>query len=70
MLQVFGKKASGKSTFALQLSKKASELGVVTIWIDVEGTSDVRRLEQLGVDTDKVFAIQPKFNKRKICMTL
>ncbi|XWX31909.1 UvsX-like recombinase [Staphylococcus phage PG-2021_27] len=63
--EVFGKKASGKSTFALQLSKKASELGVVTIWIDVEGTSDVRRLEQLGVDTDKVFAIQPKFNKKK-----
>lgn len=61
--EVFGSKASGKSTFALALSKVASDLDVITVWIDVEGTSDINRLEQLGINTDKVFAIQPEFNK-------
>lgn len=61
--EVFGKKASGKSTFALALSKVASDLDVITVWIDVEGTSDINRLEQLGINTEKVFAIQPEFNK-------
>lgn len=61
--EVFGKKASGKSTFALALSKVASDLDVITVWIDVEGTSDINRLEQVGINTEKVFAIQPEFNK-------
>lgn len=63
--EVFGLKASGKSTFALSLSKVASDLGVITIWIDVEGTSDMNRLEQLGIDSSKVFAIQPEFDEEK-----
>lgn len=54
-----------KSTFALALSKEASEVGVITIWIDVEGTSDMNRLKQVGVDPDSVYAIQPEFNKDK-----
>lgn len=62
--EIFGKKASGKSTFALALSKQASDLDVVTVWIDVEGTSDINRLTQLGIDTEKVFAIQPEFNPK------
>ena len=42
----------------MHLSKVATQLGVLTVWIDVEGTADNNRMEQLGVDTSKLFAIQ------------
>ena len=58
LTEVYGLNASGKSTFAVHLSKVATQLGVLTVWIDVEGTADNNRMEQLGVDTSKLFAIQ------------
>ena len=56
---IYGKEQSGKSSFASYLSKITTNMGILTVWIDVEGTADTKRLEQLGVDTTKIFAIQP-----------
>lgn len=58
LTEVYGLTGSGKSTFAVHLSRISTQLGVITIWIDVEGTADNRRMEQLGVDVTKLFAIQ------------
>lgn len=62
---VYGKEQSGKSTFASYLSKMTTQMGILTIWIDVEGTADTKRLQQLGVDIDKLFSIQPGVNRLK-----
>ena len=40
MVEVIGKNSSGKSTFAVHLTKIAQLLKVPTLWIDVEGTAD------------------------------
>lgn len=56
--EIYGLPGSGKSTFAVHLSKALTQLGVLTIWIDVEGTADNNRMEQLGVDVSKLFTIQ------------
>lgn len=47
-----------KSTFAVHLSKISTQLGVITVWIDIEGTADNQRMEQLGVDVSKLFSVQ------------
>ncbi|AAX92315.1 recombinase [Staphylococcus phage Twort] len=58
LTEVYGLNASGKSTFAVHLSRITTQLGVITVWIDIEGTADNRRMEQLGVDVSKLFSIQ------------
>jgi len=65
MVEVIGKNSSGKSTFAVHLTKIAQLLKVPTLWIDVEGTADPDRLAELGVDPDAgdVFMVEPALKK-------
>ncbi|WRW34617.1 UvsX-like recombinase [Staphylococcus phage CF5] len=65
LTECYGLNASGKSTLAVHISKVATQLGVITIWIDVEGTADNNRMEQLGVDTSKLFSIQAGVGRLK-----
>ena len=58
LTEVYGLTGSGKSTFAVHLSRITTQLGVITIWIDIEGTADNQRMKQLGVDVSKLFTIQ------------
>lgn len=58
LTEIYGLNASGKSSLAVHLSRVTTQLGVITIWIDVEGTADNNRMEQLGVDPTLLFAIQ------------
>lgn len=58
LVEVYGIPGSGKSSFAVHLSKLTTEMGVITVWIDVEGTADNNRMEQLGVDVSTLFTIQ------------
>jgi len=44
---VFGKAASGKTTFALAFVRSAIDLGVRTLYINSEASSPVERLEQM-----------------------
>lgn len=65
MVEVIGKNSSGKSTFAVHLTKIAQLLKVPTLWIDVEGTADPDRLAELGVNPDAgdVFMVEPALKK-------
>lgn len=45
-------------------------MGVIVIFIDVEGTADTHRLESLGVDVSKIFTIQPGTGRLKNKPTL
>lgn len=58
LTEVYGLPGSGKSTFAVHLTRTLIDLGIVTVWIDTEGTADNDRMEQLGVDITKIFSIQ------------
>lgn len=66
MVEVIGKNSSGKSTFAVAMTKIAQLLEVPVVWIDIEKTADPERLAQLGVDFGTkeepkgVFMIEPK----------
>lgn len=58
LTEVYGIPGSGKSTFAVHLTKTLIDLGIITVWVDTEGTADNARMEQLGVDITKIFSIQ------------
>lgn len=58
LTEIYGLTGSGKSSLAVHLSKITTQLGIITVWIDIEGTADNSRMEQLGVDVTKLFAIQ------------
>ena len=42
----------------MHLTKTLIDLGIITVWVDTEGTADNARMEQLGVDITKIFSIQ------------
>lgn len=63
--EIFGAQGASKSTFLLHLTRIATEMDVLVIWIDSEGTADNTRMEELGVDVSKVFSIQPGVNRLK-----
>lgn len=71
MVEIIGKNSSGKSTFAVAMTKIAQELDVPAVWIDIEGTADPIRLADLGVDFGTkenpkgVYMIEPKKVKNK-----
>lgn len=58
-VEVYSPENVGKSTLAVQLTKMCIELGVIPVWIDIEGTTDKRTMEAKGVDTSKVLLRQP-----------
>lgn len=58
LTEIYGVTSSGKSSFAVHLSGILTRLGIITVWVDIEGTADNNRMEQLGVDVTKLFTIQ------------
>lgn len=68
MVEILGINSSGKSGYAVHLTKIAQELKVPVVWIDVEGTSESGRMKQLGVDPtpgNGVWFVQPETKKDK-----
>ena len=63
--EAYGITGSGKSTFAVHLTRILLQLGVPTVWIDTEGTADNNRMEQLGVDISEIFSIQAGLGRLK-----
>lgn len=65
MVEVLGKNASGKSTFAIILTAMAQTLNVPVVWVDVEGTADPERLAQLGINFQAggVYMVEPDVKK-------
>lgn len=61
MVEVIGKNASGKSTFAVSITRVAQMLKIPVVWIDVEGTADPVRLSELGVDFEAggIYMVEP-----------
>ena len=57
--EIFSPEAVGKSTMVIYLTRIATMLGIDTLWIDTEGTSDPERMAELGVDTSKASVYEP-----------
>ena len=60
--EIIGKASSGKSTFSALVIKNALKMKVIPVYFDIERTETWVRLEQLGVDPNKVFTVLPKRN--------
>lgn len=60
MSEIYGVNGSGKSTLATLVTKVVQEMDTDVVWIDVEGTLETRRLEQLGLDPSKnLYLVKP-----------
>lgn len=61
MVEIYGKNSSGKSTLAVLLSGIAQTMEVDTVWIDVEGTTEIARMVACGVDPHQnLYHIRPE----------
>lgn len=60
MVEISGKSGGGKSTLSFHIARVGTALNCIVILIDVEGTADRVRLEELGIDTTKVMVKQPE----------
>ena len=56
---LFGRPEVGKSTLAANLIAIAQKLNITVVYYDVELSTNKTRLEQLGIDTDRIFVKQP-----------
>lgn len=63
LVEIAGKSQGGKSTITHHAARVATALGCIVVLIDVEGTSDRDRLQQLGIDISKVLVKQPDPDK-------
>lgn len=57
--EIYSPENVGKSTLAVQLTKMCIDLGVIPVWIDIEGTTDRNTMADKGVDSSKVLVRQP-----------
>ena len=54
--EIYGLNSSGKSTLAANLTKNAQELGIMVVWMDIEGTMTGTTLDSFGIDpSDNIF---------------
>lgn len=50
----------GKTTLAYQITSVANAMGVVVIWLDIEGTANQDHLPEVGIDIDKTIIFDPE----------
>lgn len=58
--EVFSPNNVGKTTFVIQLTRMANELGIPVFWFDTEGTNNREHLEEMGVNMAMTVLYQPK----------
>ncbi len=59
-IEIYGNESCGKTTLTLHAIKEAQTLGKKCMFIDVENSLDVKYLENIGVDTSKLYVAHPK----------
>ena len=66
MVEIMGVNSSGKSRTAVRFTRIAQMLGLITVWIDVEGTMEPSQLRDLGVDMTRndIFMVEPDVDKK------
>jgi len=58
--EIFGASASGKTTLALQMVRRAQSTGAGAAWIDVDRTFDAAYAAALGVALDRLPVVRPE----------
>lgn len=59
VVEVFAAEGVGKSTFAVEVTRAATQMNVPVVWMDVEGTTNREKMEAAGIDSSKVLVKQP-----------
>lgn len=58
--EIFSPNNVGKTTFVIQLTRMANELGIPVFWFDTEGTNNREHLKEMGVNMAMTVLYQPK----------
>lgn len=66
IIEVFGAPSGGKTTMSLLAIAQAQKLGGKAAFIDVEHAFSVEYAQSLGIDTDKLYFIQPDFGEEAL----
>ena len=61
LIEVCGQESTGKTLIALQILACTQKAGGVAIYLDTENATDVELLRSLGIDTNKLVYLQPKY---------
>jgi recombination protein RecA len=59
VIEVFGWEGVGKSTFALQMSKRVIDMGKIVLWIDFEHALNTAYVNALNMDVNMFLVSQP-----------
>lgn len=60
IIEIYGNESSGKTTLTLHAIKEAQLLNKRCMFIDIENSLDIKYLENMGIDTAKLFVAHPK----------
>jgi recombination protein RecA len=63
VIELFGWEGVGKSTFALQMSKRMNDRGRAVLWVDFEHAFNMSYALALGVDMNKFLISQPSYGE-------
>ncbi len=66
IIEVFGAPSGGKTTMSLVAIAEAQKAGGRAAFIDVEHAFSVEYAQSMGVDTDKLYFIQPDFGEEAL----
>ncbi|MGL4948282.1 MAG: recombinase RecA [Mycoplasma sp.] len=59
IIEIYGNESSGKTTLTLNAIKQAQIAGLRCLYIDVENALDIRYVESLGIDKNKLMIAHP-----------
>jgi recombination protein RecA len=66
VIEIVGNPMSGKTTLALHAAANESRIGNNILYVDAEHALDVFYAQAIGVDTDKMFIMQPDFGEQAL----
>lgn len=66
IIEVFGAPSGGKTTMSLLAIAQAQKMGGRAAFIDVEHAFSVEYAQSLGIDTDKLYFVQPDFGEEAL----
>lgn len=67
--EIFGNEATGKTTLCLQTIAQAHQMGLNAAFIDMEHSTTIKRMKELGVDTGKLIFSQPNSGEEALMVT-
>lgn len=66
IIEIFGAPSGGKTTISLAAIAQAQKAGGLAAFIDVEHAFSIEYAQSMGIDTDKLYFVQPDFGEQAL----